>query len=247
MIGIIGFGKLGSAFAQGFSNRKIPVIAYDKSQEKISIPGILKAKSPKEVFERSEIIFLSLKPAVILDFLKENSKHTEGKLLVSPAAKTTLAELESSSPNSKFIRIMPNIAASENLSPIPYSKGKNISKEDEAMFLKLFSEAGNPIVVEEKHMPVVTAIVGSSPAYFAYFTRAMREAAKDEGVPEATAEQLIAESLAGTGALLKKNSPEKLIEIVSTKGGVTEKGLKELESAGVLTAIKHAIKFQSKK
>ena len=245
MIGVIGFGKLGSAFAQGFSNRKIPVIAYDKSQEKIS-PGIAKSKNPREVFERSEIIFLSLKPAVILDFLKENPQSAKGKLIISPAAKTTLAELESASPDSKFIRIMPNIAASENLSPIPYSMGKNISKEEETIFLKLFSEVGNPIRVEEKHMPVITAIVGSSPAYFAYFARAMREAAKDEGVPEKIAEQLIAESIAGAGALLKKNTPEKLIETVSTKGGVTETGLKELESAGVLTAVKHAIKFQSK-
>ena len=247
MIGIIGFGKLGSAFAQGFSNRKIPVIAYDKSQEKISIPGITKAKTPAEVFEKSEIILLALKPAVLPEFLKENSEHAKGKLLVSPAAKTPLAELEAAAPDSKFIRIMPNIAASENLSPVPYSKGKSISKEDEILFLKFFSEIGNPIEVEERHMPVITAIVGSSPAYFAYFARAMREAAKDEGVPEKIAEQLIAGSLAGSGALLKKNSPEKMIETVSTKGGVTEKGLKELESAGVLLAIKHAIKFQSKK
>ena len=37
------------------------------------------------------------------------------------------------------------------------------------------------------------------------------------------------------------------MEKVTTKGGVTEKGIKELESAAVYQAIKHAIKFQSKK
>jgi pyrroline-5-carboxylate reductase len=247
MIGIIGFGKLGSAFAQGFSNRKIPVIAYDKSQEKISIPGIAKAKTPAEVFERSEIIFLSLKPAVILDFLRENSQSAKGKLIVSPAARTLLKDLEASSPDSRFIRTMPDIAASVNLSSLPYCLGKNATKEDENKFLKLFSEVGNPLKAEEKHMDVFTAISSSGIAYFAYFARAMREAAKDEGIPEKDAEQVIAESLEGTGALLKNNPPEKLIETVSTKGGVTEKGLKELESAGVLLAIKHAIKFQSKK
>jgi pyrroline-5-carboxylate reductase len=247
MIGIIGFGKLGSAFAQGFSNKKIPVLAYDNSPEKINLPGIAKAKTPKEVFEKSEITLLALKPAVILDFLKENKEYAKGKLLVSPAAKTILKDLEAASPDSKFIRTMPDIAASVNLCSLPYSLGKNTSKEDENKFLKLFSEVGNPIKAEEKHMDLFTAISSSSIAYFAYFARAMREAAKDEGIPEKDAEQVIAESLEGTGALLKKNSPEKLIETVSTKGGVTEKGLRELESAGVPLAIKHAIKFQSKK
>lgn len=247
MIGIIGLGKLGGAFAEGFSNKKIQLLAYDSSEEKTRGKGITVAKTPREVFEKSEIIFLALKPAALLDSLKENSGYAGGKLVISPAAKTTLSEMESASPNSKFIRIMPNIAASENLSPLPYSPGKNITKEEESLFLKLFSQIGNPVEVEEKHMDVITAIVGSSPAYFAYFARAMREAAKDEGVPEKIAEQLIAESMQGTGALLKKNSSEKLIENVSTKGGVTEKGIKELESAGVLTAIKHAVKFQSRK
>ncbi len=247
MIGIIGFGKLGSAFAQGFSNKKIPVIAYDKFPEKITLPRISKAKTPKEVFEKSEMLLLALKPAVILDFLKENSKYAKGKLLISPAAKTLLNDLEAASPDSKFIRAMPNIAASENLSSLPYCPGKNVSKEDEEKFIRIFSEVGNPIKAEEKHMDAFTAISSSSIAYFAYFARAMREAAKDEGIPEKDAEQVIAESLEGTGALLKKNSPEKLIETVSTKGGVTEKGLRELESAGVLLAIKHTIKFQSKK
>ncbi len=244
MIGIIGFGKLGSAFAQGFLNAGVKVLAYDSSEEKLNLEGIRKASSPKEVFEKSEMVFFGLKPDAILSVLKENPTE---KLLVSPAAKLTLAEMQEASPNSKLIRVMPNIAASQNLSPIPYALGKSVSQEDENTFKEFFSRVGVTVKVEESQMDIITAIVGSSPAYFAYFARAMREAAKEQGVPEETANLLLAQVLSGTGALLSKSSCEEIMEKVTTKGGVTEKGIKELESAAVYQAIKHAIKLQSKK
>lgn len=245
MIGIIGFGKLGSAFAQGFLNTSVKIIAFDFSEEKLNLEGIQKAFSPKEVLEKSEMIFLGLKTDALVSVLKENA--VEGKVLISPAAKLTLAEMEEISPNSKIIRIMPNIAAAENLSPIPYTLGKNVSQEEENSFRELFSRVGVTVKVEESQMDIITAIVGSSPAYFAYFARAMREAAKEQGVPEETANLLLAQVLSGTGALLSKSSCEEIMEKVTTKGGVTEKGIKELESAAVYQAIKHAIKLQSKK
>ena len=245
MIGVIGFGKLGSAFAQGFLNAGVNVLAFDSSEEKLITEGIQKASSIKEVLEKSEMVFFGLKPEALVSILKENA--VEGKLLISPAAKLTLAEMEQASPNSKLIRIMPNIAAAENFSPIPYALGKNVSPDEEKVFIELFSRVGVTVKVVESQMDVITAIVGSSPAYFAYFARAMREAAKDQGVPEETANLLLAQVLSGTGALLSKSSCEEIMEKVTTKGGVTEKGIKELESAAVYQAIKHAIKFQSKK
>jgi len=245
MIGIIGFGKLGSAFAQGFLNAGVKVLAYDSSEQKLSLDGIQKASSLKEVFEKSEMVFLGLKPDVLVSVLRENP--AEGKVLISPAAKLTLAEMEEAYPNSKIIRVMPNIAVSQNLSPIPYALGKSVSTEEETSFIELFSRVGVTVKVEESQMDIIAAIAGSSPAYFAYFARAMREAAKEQGVPEETANLLLAQVLSGTGALLSKSSCEEIMEKVTTKGGVTEKGIKELESAAVYQAIKHAIKIQSKK
>jgi len=244
MIGIIGFGKLGSAFARGFLNAGVKVLAFDSSEEKLTLEGIQKASSPKEVFEKSEMVFLGLKPDTLLSVLRENSTE---KLLISPAAKLTLADMEEASPNSKIIRVMPNIAAAQNLSPIPYALGKGISTEEENSFTELFSRVGVTVKVDESQIDIITAIVGSSPAYFAYFARAMREAAKEQGVSEETANLLLAQVLSGTGALLSKSSCEEIMEKVTTKGGVTEKGIKELESAAVYQAIKHAIKIQSKK
>ncbi|MCP4646480.1 MAG: NAD(P)-binding domain-containing protein, partial [bacterium] len=225
MIGIIGFGKLGSAFAQGFLNAGVKVFAYDSSEQKIILEGIQKASSSKEVFEKSEMVFLGLKPDTLVSVLKECPTE---KLLISPAAKLTLAEMQEASPNSKLIRVMPNIAAAQNLSPIPYSLGKSVSTGEETSFIELFSRVGVTVKVEESQMDIIAAIAGSSPAYFAYFARAMREAAKEQGVPEETANLLLAQVLSGTGALLSKSSCEEIMDRVTTKGGVTEKGIKEL-------------------
>ena len=247
MIGIIGLGKLGGAFAQGFLNSGIQVLAYDINTGKLEEEAVQRAASDSEVLERSSIILLSLKPEMLLELLRKNPKAAKGKILVSPAANLSLEKMEEVSPYLKIIRIMPNIGASVEHTPIPYVLGKNISKEEENSFLEMFSRIGVAAKVKEEHMDIITAIVGSSPAYFAYFARAMREAAKEAGVNEETANILLAQSLSGTGALLSNNSCEEIMEKVTTKGGVTEKGIKELESAGVYLAIKHAIKIQSKK
>ena len=247
MIGIIGMGKLGSAFAQGFIKSGVKVLAYDPNEKIIFPKEAERANSPEDLLNKPRIILLSLKPADLLAFLEKYNSLLKGKVLVSPAANLTIEEMESSAPGCKFMRIMPSIAASENLSPIPYCKGKSITQEEEKEFIEIFSRTGATAKVEEAHMGIITAIVGSSPAYFAYIARAMREAAKEQGVPEETANLLLAQSLSGTGALLSKFSCEEIMEKVTTKGGVTEKGIKELESASVYQAVKHAAKLQSKK
>ena len=247
MIGIIGLGKLGNAFAQGFLNAGVPVLTYSPNKKNLKNKYFQKATSPSEVLKKSSIVLFALKPDALLSSLKENAEATKGKLLLSPAANLSLQKIEAAVPALKIIRIMPNIAASEGHTPIPYVLGKNITPEDEEYFLEVFSTVGTAAKVKEEHMDIITAIAGSSPAYFAYFARAMREAAKEAGVPEKTANLLLAQALSGTGALLSKSSCEKIMEKVTTKGGVTEKGIKELKSAGVYQAIKHAIKLQSKK
>jgi len=247
MIGIIGLGKLGGAFAQGFLNSGIPVLAYDPNAENLKEEAVQRAKSDSEVIEQSTIILLTIKPAELLEVLRKNPEAAQGKILVSPAARLRLEKMEAISPGLKIIRIMPNIGASVAHTPIPYVPGKNISEEEEASFLELFSRVGVAAKVNEDNMNIITAIAGSSPAYFAYFARAMHDAAKEAGLSEETANILLAQSLSGTGALLSKSSCEEIMEKVTTKGGVTEEGIKELESAGVYQAIKHAIKFQSKK
>ncbi len=244
MLGIVGMGKLGTAFASGFLKAGVKIIAYDRQAERLEIEGIQTAGSPEEVFEKSEMLFLAVKPDSIASLIEDAPK---GKILVSPAAKLALGEMQKGSPDAKIIRIMPNIAAAENLSPIPYSPGKHVSAEDEEAFRELFSRVGVTVRIDESQMDIITAIVGSSPAYFAYFARAMREAAKEQGVPEKTANLLLAQVLSGTGALLSKSSCEEIMEKVTTKGGVTEKGIRQLESAAVYQAVKHAIKFQSKR
>jgi pyrroline-5-carboxylate reductase len=246
MIGILGMGKLGSAFAEGFLKAGADVLAYDSDKSKLGMKGVQKALSAHEVLEKSGITLFALKPAAILPAIRENAQAAENGLIVSTAANLPFAEMEAAAPRAKLIRIMPSIAASENLSPLPYAPGKNVSPKEEKAFIKLFSKVGTPVKVEESQIGILTAIVGSSPAYFAYFARAMREAAKEKGVPEETASLLLAQTLSGTGALLSRFSCEEIMEKVATKGGVTEKGIRELEAAAVYQAIKHAVKLQSK-
>jgi pyrroline-5-carboxylate reductase len=104
------------------------------------------------------------------------------------------------------------------------------------------------IKVDESHLDPITATSGSGPAFVAYFAQAMIEEAILQGLSEEDAELLIAQTLIGTGTLMKSGwTTRKIIETVASPGGTTEAGLKMLDDNGANRAIHHAIKFATAK
>ena len=91
-------------------------------------------------------------------------------------------------------------------------------------------------------MDAATAVSGVAPAYVALIAEAWIDAAVAQGIPAAQAALLVGDSLAGAAALLQSRGMDTLgvRREVTSPGGMTARGLRVLEQAGLRSAFADA-------
>lgn len=125
----------------------------------------------KSVVEKSEIIFVSVKPNVVPNVLDDVKALSAGKLFVSIAMGITLNEIEQILPHdSRVIRVMPNTPAIVRAAASVFVKGKKATQDDADVVQKMLKSIGTCEEVTEYMMDTVTALSGSGPAYVSYKT-----------------------------------------------------------------------------
>lgn len=94
---------------------------------------------------------------------------------------------------------------------------------------------GEVAVVAESDMDAVTALAGSSPAYYFLVTEALIDAGVQLGLKRDVATKLATTAAEGAGALLGRGEadPTTLRANVSSPGGTTVAALRELEESGL--------------
>ena len=91
-------------------------------------------------------------------------------------------------------------------------------------------------------MNSLTAISGSGPAYFFYFTEVLIEAGITLGLSQDQAEELATQTLVGAASLLRssEDSVATLRERVTSPGGMTQAALESLRESGLAEAVRLA-------
>ena len=117
--------------------------------------------------------------------------------------------------------------------PCLVNKGVTVLISNQKRFRKATRDRVNNIfcnvgqvfwVIDENQIDTATAISGSGPAYFYYFSENMIAAATKLGMPEKLARELVEQTFLGS-ALLKQDSKDSLSKLrakVTSKGGTTE-------------------------
>ncbi len=97
--------------------------------------------------------------------------------------------------------------------------------------------------VGEPSLDAVTGLSGSGPAYIFLVAEAMVEAGVLVGLSREIASRLVVQTLLGSATLLAQDSsgPEALRAAVTSPGGTTASGLRELEAHGLRSAILEAV------
>jgi len=189
----------------------------------------------------ADIVLLSVDPADVEITLKQDglSDALSGKLLISLAAGWTRANIEQLLPSSKdriwVIRTLPNIAAqvSESLTAIEHPD-KDIPKDFVEITDAIFTQVGKTVHIEPRLMNASTAVGGSTPAMFAVICDALIDASVAVGMPRATAQTMIYQSMKGTAAMLQSGiHPGVLKDQGTSPEGCTIGGLMVMEEAGV--------------
>lgn len=187
------------------------------------------------------VVLLGVDPADVEITLKQDglADALSGKLLISLAAGWTRQGIEKLLSSSKekvwVVRTLPNIAAqvSESLTAIE-DPDENISEEFLDIVDAIFNQIGKTVHIEPRLMNASTAVGGSTPAMFAVICDALIDASVAVGMPRATAQTMIYQSMVGTGRMLQSGiHPGILKDQGTSPEGCTIGGLMVMEEAGV--------------
>ncbi|WP_116245550.1 pyrroline-5-carboxylate reductase [Nocardiopsis sp. FIRDI 009] len=251
MIAIIGAGKMGEALlagmlATGHAPEDVLVTEpraehADELRKRYGVEVVPAADAAK----RADTLLLALKPQDMVDLLEDLSPHlSTDRLVISVAAGLTTSVMESHLPvGVPVVRAMPNTPALMGRGMTAIAGGANTEPEHLDRAEGLLGAVGEVIRVGEQHMDTVTAISGSGPAYFYFIAETMVEAGVAMGMPRATAQKLVEQTMTGAAAMLTDSGehPVVLREAVTSPGGTTAAALRELERHGVRTAFTDAI------
>ena len=120
----------------------------------------------------------------------------------------------------------------------------NATPNDTKSIVKLFDLLGQTIVTEEHSLAAGTTLASCGIAYAMRYVRAATEGGVEIGFRAAEAQQIVLQTVKGAVSLLQAtgNHPEAEIDKVTTAGGVTIKGLNEMENAGFTSSVIRGLK-----
>lgn len=164
--------------------------------------------------------------------------------LLSLAAGVTTASIEAAAGGAlAVVRAMPNTPALIGAGAAAISPGATADDEDLAWAEAILGAVGVVVRVPEKALDAVTGLSGSGPAYLFLVAEAMLEGGVLAGLPREVAETLTFQTLLGSSRLLADGAgtPAALRASVTSPGGTTAAGVRELERRGVRAAFLDAV------
>jgi pyrroline-5-carboxylate reductase len=258
-IGFIGAGQMAQALARGFvaarlvEGRQImaadPVASATEAFLK-AVPGAERLPDNRRVVERSEIIFLAVKPQQVPAVLTELRGHVGAeRLLISIAAGVRLKTLADGLGAARLVRVMPNTPCLVGMSASAFSLGPGATPADGELVAKLLGAVGRALPVDEKLLDAVTGLSGSGPAYVYMMIEALTDGAVRMGLPRDVALTLAAQTCKGAAEMVLTTGehPAALKDRVASPGGTTIAGLQALEAGGVRAALMAAVEAATRR
>lgn len=254
-ITIIGGGNMGGAIVKGLATGKYfrpeNITVINRTPEKADKFKLFDSRlnavtSDYSSLKDADVIILGVKPWMIEDVIKEHHEQLtkKNKLIVSVAALITLEELSAwTSPSTAVFRVVPNTAIAVKQS-MTYISSANANREQEKIIFDIFSELGKAEIIAEKTIPAVTSVTSCGIAFAFRYIRAAMEGGVELGMYPDQAKEAVMQTLRGAIDLLETNGshPEAEIDKVTTAGGITIKGLNEMEHNGFTSSVIKGLK-----
>jgi pyrroline-5-carboxylate reductase len=234
VIGFVGSGNMARALALGIGE---PALFTDHGSGRAAALAALvggeAVSTNRELGERADLVVLAHKPAQLESVAREVGAAT---VVLSLLGRVTVEQLAAAYPGAQVVRAMPNTASAVRAG-VTCVCGAELEDVEE-----LLARAGSVVRLEERLMDAATAVTGVAPAYMALVAEAWIDAAVGQGIPAAQAAALVGGAIAGSAALLQARDMDTLAvrREVTSPGGMTARGLRALEQAGLRTAFANA-------
>ncbi len=255
-VAIIGAGNMGGAIALGMAKGTIVnaknIVVADPSKANLDrliqqVPEMSTTANNAEAVKDADIVILAVKPWLVEVVLKDLPLK-EQQILVSIAAGVSTEKLAGYTNNGMTIfRLIPNTAISQ-MASMTFVTSNNATKEQQQLILDIFNEMGLAMPIQEKDMGAATALASCGIAYALKYIHAGMQAGIEMGIYPKDAMTMVAQSMKGAAELILNNDTHPATEIdkVCTPGGITIKGINELEHNGFSSAIIKAMKASNK-
>ncbi len=198
----------------------------------------------------SDLVVLAVKPWLAEEVLLEIAPHLDRQKqsIVSVVAGVTFEKLSEMLHCDKLgaiglYRVIPNTAISigEGVSIISHSA---TAAERDAEVVRLFEALGSVFVVEEDLMTPLTSLSSCGIAFALRYLDASMRGGQEVGIDPKMSLEVTLKTMEGAVAMLRHNAsmPQAEIDKVTTKGGLTFKGLDAMESGGFSESVISGIK-----
>jgi pyrroline-5-carboxylate reductase len=253
-ISVIGAGAMGGATVEGlikgqqFKNEDITV--SDPSQavvDKFAKMGVSVTTDNKLAAQSADIVCIVVKPWLVEKVLTDIKSELDPKkqILIVIAAGVPSDSIKGwlGEKCPPLFLVIPNIAIAE-MASMTFVVPVGATEEDTQKIIDIFDEMGSTLITDEQHLASGTTLASCGIAYAMRYIRAAAEGGVELGFKADDAKKIVMQTMKGAVELLEASGlhPEAAIDLVTTPGGLTIKGLNEMEHAGFTSAVIRGLK-----
>lgn len=244
---VVGGGRMGEALLGGLLAAGRPadqlVVAEVSPSRREQLASAHPGVAVVETVIPAAAAVLALKPGDIAGAARAVADAGVRRVLSVAAGVTTRAIETAAGRRVAVVRAMPNTPALIGAGAAAISPGSAAGEEDLVWAEEVLGAVGVVVRVPEPALDAVTGLSGSGPAYVFLVAEALVEAGVLAGLSREVAEALAFQTLLGSSRLLVDGSsgPAALRAAVTSPGGTTAAGLRELERHGVRAAFLDAV------
>lgn len=251
-------GAIARGWAQGLlspsvTSSSVPsceLVVANPSHQKLEAlqaeyPSVQITQSNVEAARGADLVVLAVKPwkmetvahelMPVLDYRKQMVASVAGGVTLADLAGLYRREDGALLP---LFYVMPNTAVAVRQSMTFVAASGATEQQTEAV-VSLFRLLGEVLLVEEHLMDGGMALASCGIAFAMRYIRAAMEGGVELGFYPAEAQQIVMQTLKGAVELLRNTGrhPEAEIDRVTTPGGITIRGLNEMEHAGFTDSV----------
>lgn len=259
-IGFIGAGRMAQALARGIARRfpELEFVIADpaveaREQFRSVLDGLMigsavsrvqVAESNPDLFASCADVILAVKPQYFSAAVDQiNPGGRAQPLVISVIAGISIAQIQQATQVRSVIRLMPNTPSLIGEGMTAMACADSVVSGERERIGEYLDSIGLVQPLDESLLDAATGLSGSGPAYVFQFVEALMQGGVAAGLPQAIAERLAVQTVLGAARMLQKTAthPAILRDQVTSPGGTTIAGLKELQRNGFNWAVIAAV------
>ena len=223
---------IGGLRASGFAAAQLRAVEIDGAARRRlhDKHGIACFDAPQKAYRAGDVVLFAVKPQQMWEAARFSGLRRNGNLVISIAAGTTIAALSRwLGGHTRIVRAMPNTPALIGAGATGLCAAAGVSEAEKKQAEQILGAVGTTAWIDDEAlMDAVTAVSGSGPAYVFWFVEQLAAAGAALGLPAETSRALAIQTVLGAAKLAAQSpdSPARLRERVTSKGGTTEAALR---------------------